>query len=96
ADFVAVVEVEVSAKRLDLEVAVTTKQDVARGYENVAVADSDAAHPSITAAALEVNLTRIPVIQLLNFLSPKINRIYAAFAAVSLVPTNDGGCDYFG
>ena len=74
----AVLQIAVHTRSLNLEAAVVTKEFVACGYQDFVTTECHAAQAPVAAAALEVYLARIPVDVLKDILFLKINRIYAA------------------
>ena len=89
----AVIQIIVLAESLDFETAVATKKYVACGDQDIFVAECDAAHTPVAAAALEVNLALVPVEELLNLLRLKIDRKYAALTLALPAAAHDGCCD---
>ena len=89
----AVLQIKVRTGSPDFEAAIVMKKFVACGDQDVVVAECDAAQAPVTAAALKVDLTRVPVDQLHNILILKIDRKYAAVTLAFPAAAYDGCCD---
>ena len=95
ADFVAVLQVPVAVRRLDLEVPVVPEQFVARGDVDGVLVELDAAQAPIRTASFEIDAAGIPV-DVLDDLAPvEIDRIHAAVALALLGASHDGRGDEF-
>ena len=89
----AVLQIAVRVGSPELEAAVVMEQLVACGDEDIVVAECDTAQAPVAAAALEIDLARVPVDQLHDILFLKIDRIYAAVTLAFPAATYDGCCN---
>ena len=96
ADFVAVLQVPVAVRRLDLEVAAVPEEFVARRDVDGVLVEFDAAQTAVCAAAFEVDSARIPVDVLDDFAFVEIDRIHPAVALALLGASHDRRCDELG
>ena len=89
----AVIQIVVPTESHDFETAVETTKYIACGDQDIFVAERDAAQTWVAAAALEVNLARVPVEELLNLLRFKVDRKYAAVILTLPAAAHNGCCD---
>lgn len=89
----AVLQIAVRAGRPDLEATVVMEKLVACSDKDIVIAECDTAQAPIAAAALEVDLARVPVDQLHDILILKIDCKYAAVTLAFPAAAYDGCCD---
>ncbi len=89
ANLLTVIQILVLAGSLDFESAIVAEKFVASGNQNIFVAECNAAQAPVAAAALDVNLARVPVEVVLDFLFIKVDPIDAAVTSAPAVTTHD-------
>jgi len=91
-----VLEVAVAERAHDAKDAVVDEQLIARGDVYLAAVKGDAAQAAIPAAAGEVDLTGVPVHDLLRITIREVDEIDAPMALALLRAAHDGGGDELG
>ncbi len=85
----AVLQISISVRLLDLKITVVAIQLIAGGDVDVITVECDAAQATICPATFKVYAARVPVDMLLARLRIEIDRVYAAVAFALLAATHD-------
>ena len=91
----AMLQVTVFKRLFDLEVTVVTKQFVTRSHVNIVAVEGNSTQAAVSAPALEIDITRIPVDVHIAGLSFEIHGVDSAMALALLAAADHGCCNEF-